>query len=205
VRPETLLALVTFAFASAFTPGPNNIMLAASGMNFGFRRTGPHMAGIVVGFTLVLLAAGLGLGALFAAYPQIQTVLKILGAAYLLWLAWRIATAVPAEPGTEGRARPLTFLEAALFQWINPKGLVAIFSAMSLFLRPESAFTDVMIIASVFTLTSIGSVLAWAGVGGALKGLLKSRQKVRVFNIAMALLLVASIVPMVLPLRAGPA
>jgi len=205
VRPETFLALVTFAFASAFTPGPNNIMLAASGMNFGFRRTAPHMAGIVVGFTLVLLASGFGLGALFAAWPQIQTVLKILGAAYLLWLAWRIATAVPADGSGEGRARPLTFLEAALFQWINPKGLVAIFSAISLFIRPEAALHDVMVIAGVFTLTSIGSVLSWAGFGAALKSLLKSPAKVRVFNIAMALLLVASIVPMLLPLGAGPA
>ncbi len=205
MRPETFLALISFAFASAFTPGPNNIMLAASGMNFGFARSAPHMAGIVVGFTLVLLAAGFGVGALFAAFPAVQWGLKILGAAYLLWLAWRIATAVPAEGEAARASRPLNFLEAAAFQWINPKGLVAIFGAMSLFITPGHAAADVMVIAGVFTLTSIGSVVTWTAFGTGLKRLLRAPGKVRIFNIAMALLLVASIVPMMVPLGGQPA
>jgi len=196
----TLLALSSFAIAAAFTPGPNNIMLAASGMNFGFRRTTPHMAGIVLGFAAMLLSVGFGLGALFAAYPAAQAVLKLAGIIYLLWLAWRIANAAPIDPTS--RPRPISFLEAALFQWVNPKGLVAVFSAMSIFIRPESAVSDVFNVALVFFAVSIGAVVSWTAFGTALRGLLRDRRKVRTFNIAMALLLVASIAPMVLPLGA---
>ena len=194
---ETLLALTAFGFAAAFTPGPNNIMLAASGMNFGFRRTAPHMSGVVVGFTTMLLGVGLGLGAVFMSYPLAQTALKMIGVAYLLWLAWRIANAAPANPSAT--ARPITFIEAALFQWVNPKALVAVVSTMSIFIRPEAAVSDVFVVALVFFAVSIGAVVSWTAFGTALRVLLSDRRKVRIFNIAMALLLVASIAPMVLP------
>ncbi len=194
---ETLIALTAFGIAAAFTPGPNNIMLAASGMNFGFLRTAPHMGGIVIGFTAMLLAVGLGLGAFFVAYPLAQTALKIIGVAYLLWLAWRIANAAPADPSQ--RARPITFIEAALFQWVNPKGLVAVISTISIFIRPESAASDVFIVALVFFAVSIGAVVSWTAFGTALRGFIHDRRKLRIFNIAMAVLLITSIVPMVLP------
>ena len=194
---ETLLALIAFGTAAAFTPGPNNIMLAASGMNFGFRRTAPHMAGIVLGFATVILGVGFGVGTLFLAYPSAQTTLKLAGTLYLLWLAWRIANAAPANPAA--RARPITFVEAALFQWVNPKALVAVVSTMSIFIRPESAVSDVFVVALVFFGVSTGSVLSWTAFGTALRVVLADRRKVRIFNIAMALLLVASIAPMVLP------
>ncbi len=198
---DTLLALISFAIAGAFTPGPNNIMLAASGMNFGFTRSAPHMAGIVVGFVVMLLSVGFGLGSLFAAYPAAQAALKIVGVAYLLWLAWRIANAAPADPST--RSRPLKFIEAALFQWVNPKGLLAVFGAMSIFIRPEEAVSDVLTMALVFFAVSIGAVLTWTVFGTALGSFIRDRRKLRIFNIAMALLLVASIVPMVLPFGGG--
>lgn len=198
---ETLIALTAFGIAAAFTPGPNNIMLAASGMNFGFRRTAPHMAGIVLGFATMLLSVGFGLGTLFAAYPSAQIALKLAGTIYLLWLAWRIANAAPANP--TARPRPISFLEAALFQWVNPKGLVAVFSAISIFIHPERAVSDVFIVALVFFAVSIGAVVSWTAFGTALRVLLGDQRKVRIFNIAMALLLVVSIAPMVLPLGAN--
>jgi threonine/homoserine/homoserine lactone efflux protein len=200
VPTETLIALTAFGIAAAFTPGPNNIMLAASGMNFGFLRTVPHMSGVVVGFAAMLLGVGFGLGAFFMAYALAQTVLKVIGVAYLLWLAWRIANAAPADPSV--RPYPITFVEAALFQWVNPKAIVAVVSTMSIFIRPERAVSDVLIVALVFFAVSIGAVVSWTAFGTALRGLLHDQRKVRVFNIAMALLLVASIAPMVLPLGA---
>lgn len=198
---ETLIALTAFGIAAAFTPGPNNIMLAASGMNFGFLRTTPHMSGVVIGFVTMLLGVGLGLGALFMTYALAQTALKVIGVSYLLWLAWRIANAAPTDPSA--RARPITFIEAALFQWVNPKALVAVVSTMSIFIRPERAVSDVLIVAMVFFAVSIGAVVSWTAFGTALRGLLRDRRKVRIFNITMALLLVASIVPMVLPFGTG--
>jgi threonine/homoserine/homoserine lactone efflux protein len=155
------------------------------------------MSGVVVGFTAMLLGVGLGLGVFFVAYPFAQTALKVIGVVYLLWLAWRIANAAPADPAA--RARPITFIEAALFQWVNPKALVAVVSTMSIFIRPESAVSDVFVVALVFFGVSTGSVLSWTAFGTALRVVLADRRKVRIFNIAMALLLVASIAPMVLP------
>ncbi len=195
---ETLIALTAFGIAAAFTPGPNNIMLAASGMNFGFIRTAPHMSGVVIGFVMMFLGVGFGLGAFFIVYPLAQIALKVIGVAYLLWLAWRIANAAPVEPSV--RSRPISFIEAALFQWVNLKALVAAVSTMIIFIRPERAVSDVLIVAFVFFFVSIGAVVTWTGFGAALRGLLKDRRKLRIFNIAMALLLVASIAPMVLPL-----
>lgn len=194
---ETLIALTAFGIAAAFTPGPNNIMLAASGMNFGFTRTAPHMAGVVIGFVAMLLGVGFGLGAFFMAYPLAQTALKIIGVAYLLWLAWRIANAAPADPSV--RSRPISFIEAALFQWVNPKALITVVSTMSIFIRPERALSDVFIVALVFFFVSIGAVVSWTAFGASLRGFLDDPARRRVFNIAMALLLVLSIAPMVLP------
>jgi threonine/homoserine/homoserine lactone efflux protein len=197
VPTETLIALTTFGIAAMFTPGPNNITLAASGMNFGFARTMPQMTGVVLGFNAMLLSVGFGLGALFTTYPVAQTVLKVFGAAFLLWLAWRIANAAPAQSSERGR--PIRFVEATLFQWVNPKAVIIAISTMSLFVRPEYATNDVLVVGLDFFFVSIASVLAWAGFGIGLRGLLKDPAKRRIFNYAMAALLVASIVPMVWP------
>src|SRR3712207_1250882 len=120
---DTALALVSFAFVAAMTPGPNNIMLTASGVNFGFARTVPHMLGICAGFVALVLSVGIGVGAAFTTLPALQTVLKVIGAGYMLWLAWKVATAAPAD-SDEQRSSPLTFWQAVAFQWVNPKGWV---------------------------------------------------------------------------------
>jgi len=193
---ETAFAVALFAIASTFTPGPNNIMLAASGANFGFARTIPHMAGVSLGFVVLLAAAGMGLGALMLAVLQIQTALKICGAGYLLWLAWKIAHAGAAGEG-DSRARPLTFLQAAAFQWVNPKGVITAIGAIALYVRPDHARTDLGLLLAVFGLVTVGSVVAWSAFGVALAGLLRNPRQAQIFNICMALALVISIVPMV--------
>ncbi len=190
-------ALVTFAFVMAFTPGPNNIMLAASGVNFGFARTIPHMAGVTVGFMVLIFASGAGLGLVFAAVPVLQVALKIAGSAYLLWLAYKVATAHQARGTNGGPARPFSFWQAAAFQWINPKGLVAALSAIAIFLRPGHQVWDLGVMLAVFGLVTAGSVTTWAGFGVALRRWLRDPAHARLFNIAMALLLVASVVPIV--------
>jgi threonine/homoserine/homoserine lactone efflux protein len=193
---DLFLALLVFACVMAFTPGPNNILLAASGVNFGFVRTIPHMAGVSLGFLILLVACAAGLGLAFAAVPVLHVVLKVAGAAYMLWLAYKVATAHRAGEA-QAPARPFTFLQAAAFQWINPKGIVAAVSAIAIFVRPDHQAFDIPVMLLAFTAATVGSVLAWSAFGVALRGLLRSPSRARVFNIAMALLLVASIVPMV--------
>lgn len=189
------LPILAFAISSAFTPGPNNVMLTASGATFGFRRTIPHMLGISLGFPAMVLAVGLGLGGLFIAVPQIHQVLKYVGATYLLWLAWRIARSGRQE--TEGNsARPLSFIEAALFQWVNPKAWMIAVGAIAAFTSLEgNVLAEVALIVGIFLLVCPASTMAWAGFGVGIGRLLRSDRMLRAFNIAMAALLVASIIP----------
>ncbi len=194
---DLFAAQVVFACVMAFTPGPNNVLLAASGVNFGFARTIPHIAGVTLGFDVLLIACGAGLGLVFAAIPELQTVLKIAGATYMLWLAYKVATA---HQGKEAQApvRPFSFLQAAAFQWVNPKAVLAVVSGVAIYVRPDHPWIDFPILTLVFTVVTALAVLTWAGFGVALRGLLKDPVPARVFNIVMALLLVASIVPMML-------
>lgn len=196
--PDVFLALLLFSTVMAFTPGPNNILLAVSGVNFGFARSVPQMIGITVGFTAMLAACGLGLGAVFAAVPALHLVLKAAGAAYMLWLAWKVATAHRADDETGTLARPITFWQAAAFQWVNPKALVAALSAVALYVRPDFMQSDLPILLGVLAVCTAGSVVTWAGFGVALRKLLRSQRHARLFSGAMAALLVASIVPMVI-------
>jgi threonine/homoserine/homoserine lactone efflux protein len=194
---DVFVPMLTFSIAMAFTPGPNNIMLAASGVNFGFFRTLPHMVGITAGFLALLIACGLGLGLVFAAAPALQILLKIAGALYMLWLAFKVATAHQARDDTGRPVRPLTFWQAAAFQWVNPKGLVAALSAIAIYVRPGHERIDLPVMLAVLAVCTAGSVSTWAGFGVALRRLLRDPRHARLFNGAMALLLVASIAPMV--------
>jgi threonine/homoserine/homoserine lactone efflux protein len=194
---DLFLALVVFALVMSMTPGPNNIMLTASGVNFGFARSIPHMAGVQIGFMVVVAACAIGLGLLFASVPALQLALKVAGAGYMLWLAWRVANAKPAGEAGDLAAEPLTFFQAAAFQWVNPKGVLAALSGIALFMRPGHAATDFAILLAVFALSTVLSVVTWTGFGVVLRRLLQNPLHARIFNVAMALLLVASIVPMV--------
>jgi threonine/homoserine/homoserine lactone efflux protein len=194
---DVFLALASFAFVMAFTPGPNNIMLTASGANFGFTRSIPHLAGVVIGFVVLLLVSGGGLGALLVTFPSIQTALKVVGTAYMLWLAWKIANPYGGHDGKNSDARPPTFLQAVAFQWVNPKGVIIAFGAVALYVRPERALLDLLILLTVFGVATLLSTLTWLCFGAALSQVLRDERHAQIFNIVMALLLVASIVPMV--------
>lgn len=193
---EAFMALLVYAFVTSITPGPNNVMLLASGVNFGFVRTIPHALGIGGGFLTLLLAVGFGLGALLTAFPALHVVLKIAGGAYLLYLAWRIAMSRSMASG-HAKARPMTFLEAAAFQWVNPKAWVMAVSAMAIYTNPASPFVSVMMVALAFAAVNVPSVSTWAGFGTALRGFLADPARLKWFNIAMGLLLVASLWPMI--------
>jgi threonine/homoserine/homoserine lactone efflux protein len=192
---EFLGPLVTFAVATSVTPGPNNIMLTASGANFGFRRTVPHMLGVAIGFTIMVLAIGLGLSGIFERFPVIHQVLRYGGAAYLLYLAYRIGTAAPtARDAAQPPGRPLGFLQAALFQWVNPKGWMMAVGAISTYTTVGGDLVlESVMIALIFGAIGLPSVALWAALGVAIGRLLQARWALRAFNIAMALLLVASL------------
>ncbi|WP_265518075.1 LysE family translocator [Nitratireductor luteus] len=193
---DIFIAVVIFAFVSSVTPGPNNFMLLASGVNFGFRRTVPHMFGIAAGFCSLLLAVGFGLGAVLNAYPELHLALKIAGGAYLLYLAWRIATSRKLGQSTNAHARPMRFVEAAAFQWVNPKAWVLAVTAMTLYTSPEAPFLSVMLVAAAFVIVNFPSVSVWAGFGMALRGFLSDPVRLKWFNIAMGLTLAATLWPM---------
>jgi len=197
--PQLLGALGLFAFASSITPGPNNAMLMASGANYGFVRTLPHLAGVVLGFVVLLLAVGFGLGGLFSAYPLAHTILKALGAAYLLWLAWKIATAKGAGEAAAG-ARPFTFLQAAGFQWVNPKAWTMAVGVAAAYVPREGGPGDMLIGALVVFVINMPCAVAWTGSGVALRRRLARPGALRLFNWTMAALLVASLAPVVLDL-----
>jgi threonine/homoserine/homoserine lactone efflux protein len=193
---DTLVALLVYAFVTSITPGPNNLMLLSSGVNFGFARSVPHMLGIGIGFVVLLLAVGFGLGAILTAFPALHTALKIAGAAYLLYLAWKIAMARSVTRDGEQNARPLTFLDAAAFQWVNPKAWVMAITAMAVYTVPESPFLSVLLIALAFGVVNLPSVSVWAGFGTALRGFLSDPVRLKWFNIAMGMLLAATLWPM---------
>lgn len=194
---ETFLALLVYAFVTSVTPGPNNFMLLASGVNFGFVRTIPHMVGIATGFFLLLVAVGFGLGALLTAYPPLHLALKITGGAYLLYLAWRIAMSRSMGKDGEVGAEPMSLLGAAAFQWVNPKAWVMALTAMAIYSNAERPFLSVWIIAAAFAIVNLPSVSVWAGFGVALRGYLADPARLKWFNIAMGVLLALTLWPMV--------
>ena len=196
---QALAALAVFAFVTSVTPGPSNLMLLASGANFGFVRTLPQVFGITVGFGGLLAGVGLGLGAVLTAVPGLHLALKLAGAAYLLRLAWRIASARPASVGAAGAGRPLGFLESAAFQWVNPKAWVVALSTMAVYTDAGAPLASAAATVVVFALVNLPSVAVWAGFGSALGGLLADPRRARAFNVGMGLLLAATLWPMLAP------
>lgn len=195
MTPEIFLTLIVFAFVTSITPGPNNLMLLASGVNFGFRRTIPHMFGIGSGFFSLLLGVGFGLGALIHEVPLAYSLLKFAGGAYLVYLAYKIA--MSRSLGTvDDKARPMTFLEAAAFQWINPKAWVMAVTAMATYTSSDAYLATVLIVGAAFAVVNIPSVSSWAAFGQMMRGWLADPMRLKWFNIVMAILLVASLWPM---------
>jgi threonine/homoserine/homoserine lactone efflux protein len=197
---ELLLGLTGFAFVSSITPGPNNLMLMTSGANFGFARTIPHLLGVSIGFTAMVLIVGAGLAQAFATAPVLHTALKVVSAVYLLYLAFKIATSPPPNADGAARAKPMTFLQAAAFQWVNPKAWTMALTAISVY-APSSAegvpLLTLGLIAAVFGAVNLPSVGIWTAIGTQLRRFLSSPLSFRIFNGAMAALLVASLIPVV--------
>ncbi len=193
---DLLLALMGFAFVTSITPGPNNLMLMASGANFGIRRSVPHMLGIGIGFTVMVLLVGIGLVGLFEAWPPSFQILKAVSVAYLLWLAWKIAHAAPPE-GAKTTGTPMTFLQAAAFQWVNPKAWTMALTATGAYAEPQT-FGAVLIVALVFGAINLPTISTWTLIGQAMRRVLTNPARLRAFNWTMAGLLVLSLVPVVI-------
>jgi threonine/homoserine/homoserine lactone efflux protein len=191
-----ILTSIPFLASMAFTPGPNNILVASSGVNFGFRATVPHILGVSFGYPVMLLLVGIGLAKVFAAAPEVHLVLKYVCVLYLLYLAWRIASA--AAPGREPRVagEPLTFLQAAAFQWVNGKGWVVALSAVTTYTVVESSLLEqVVTLAGIALIVTAGAVTCWTLFGAMLRQYLHTDRRRRAFNYSMAALLVLSIIP----------
>jgi len=198
VSQSLLIAFVMFATVMFFTPGPNNIMLLSSGLTYGFRRTLPHAAGITIGFAFMVGAVGLGLGTIFITYPVLQTILKYAGIAYLIYLAIHIAMSGPATPDQDNARGPMTFWGAAMFQWINVKGWVMVIGTITAYAGIASFPWNIVIQVGLSLLLGTLSCAAWAAFGSALRPILTSARAVRAFNIVMALLLLASLYPVLM-------
>lgn len=192
---DILTALSVFALVSSITPGPNNLMLMASGANFGFRPTIPHMLGIGLGFMFMLFLVGIGLIGVFDAIPYSYETLKVISVLYLCWLAWRVATAA-APDGSAKSGKPFTFVQAAAFQWVNPKAWTMALSAMTLY-APDRSLWALLVVTLVFGMINLPSVSLWTLVGQKLQILLTSRVRLQIFNATMAILLLGSLIPVV--------
>ena len=193
---EILIALVGFAFASSVTTGPNNLMLMASGANYGLRRTLPHMLGISLGHAFMVAMVGIVLLQIFMTYPVLNIALKVLSATYMLWLAWKIANAVPPE-AKEVTGKPFTFLQAAAFQWVNPKAWFMAITAISAYApQDRGLIVGSVMVAVVFAAVNLPSVTVWAWMGVQVRRWLGTARRLRVFNVTMAVLLVVSLYPM---------
>jgi len=190
--PEILAALAAFALASVWTPGPNNVMLAASGATFGVRRTARHALGVALGFPLMLFAIALGLGEAFRSAPALREAIAWIGFAVMVWLAWRIGTARPPAEGAAGRSRPLSFATAVMFQWVNPKAWVMAIATAATYASGASPGMEAALAAAVFALAGLTSSFGWAAAGAALGRILGRGWRLRAFNAAMGLLLAAS-------------
>ncbi len=198
MSPETFTAVLLFSLAMGFTPGPNNAMLASSGARFGIRPTLPHLAGVTIGFPIMVLLVGLGLASILLASPMLQLGMKIVSCAYLLWLAFQIARSTAAS--RNGSGKPMTFLQAAAFQWINPKAWLMAVGAISAYTvgRGAQLYFQVAIIALITVVVTLFSTLTWTAFGAAIRRWLHLPLALRLFNLSMAVLLVGSTVPILL-------
>jgi len=197
---ESLPSLLVFAIIAAFTPGPNNIMIMTSGLNFGARASMPHLIGICLGFPTMFLAIGFGLGFLFERFTLLHAFIQVFGVLYLLYLSWLIAISGRAK-AQDGQSRPFTFVQAALFQWVNPKAWVTGTSAIAAFTTIDADLTlQILIIGLVLFLVALPSSAVWMFFGTALQRILANPRHLKVFNVTMALLLAGSVMPVVVDL-----
>ncbi|WP_175824191.1 LysE family translocator [Burkholderia sp. BCC0419] len=193
---SALPAGMLFALVTSITPGPNNTMLLASGVNFGFRRTMPHLFGISTGVAILMLCVGFGLGEAFKRLPLLYTILEAASVAYLLYLAWRIGTS--GEVKAHGaKPRPMTFIEAAAFQWVNPKAWMMVLTAATTVQLSADYGMNAAWMSVVFILIGFPCICLWAAFGLGLRRFLSNPRALRIFNVTMAVLLILSLYPLV--------
>lgn len=191
-----ILSIASFGFAASISPGPNNIMLLSSGLTFGYKRTIPHALGVNFGFPVMVICVGLGIGKLFDVFPTIYSVLKVAGIGYLLWMAWHIADTKGSLDAKSTKDKPFTFLQAALFQWVNPKAWVMAITSTAAFITDEElAYVQVLIISCIYFFCAAVSANSWALGGVMLKRFVENKRSVQIFNITMAILIVGSVIP----------
>lgn len=193
-----LLAFSTFAGIAAFTPGPNNLMLAASGANFGVRRTIPHICGVTIGFLSLVVMASFGLSSLFAVFPQVLDIARFVGFIFLVYLSWKIATSAPPD-GVDSSATPISFGTALLFQFINPKAVVVITSSVTVYIgKADNLVLSVAMVTLVFAVVTIMATFLWTYGGSLIGRILQNRRALRLFNFTMAGLLLVTLMPALL-------
>lgn len=199
---EIFLSLMLFAVVGTLTPGPNNIMLLAAGMNFGYLRTVPHMLGVGLGFPVLVIFVGLGLSQLFDYFPFSYVILKLVSSVYLFFLAWKIATAAKPDLDVGVGGTPLTFVQAAGFQWVNPKAWTMSLSAISLYGASDvsfgQSFYSISLVALAFLLAAILSTNVWTLLGDKMRQFIMDDKKLRIFNVLCGGALVASLIPMLM-------
>jgi threonine/homoserine/homoserine lactone efflux protein len=193
---DLLTALVAFALVTVITPGPNNLMLMASGANYGFRATVPHMLGIGLGFPFMVLLVGIGVMQLFDLWPLSYTILKLFSVVYLLYLAWKIAHAAPPEQA-QARGKPLTFPQSAAFQWVNPKAWSMALMAITLYAAGRD-LPAVLWVAGIYVCVSLISTMGWTVLGQQMRRFLHNPLRLQMFNRVMAILLVATLIPVLM-------
>jgi threonine/homoserine/homoserine lactone efflux protein len=191
---ELLTGLAAFAFVSSITPGPNNLMLMSSGANFGFKQTIPHFLGVSIGFTLMIVLVGMGLMQLFDRFPVSYGILKVASIIYMLYLAFKIAGSHNSTERTKAKIKPLTFIQAAVFQWVNPKAWTMALTAISIY-APSNSYAAILLVAILFGLINLPCIGSWIFLGQRVQLLLAEKQHLKVFNITMATLLILSLYP----------
>ncbi|MDA9095819.1 LysE family translocator [Porticoccaceae bacterium] len=197
MNTEYYLGLMAFTFAASITPGPNNLMLLASGLNHGVRRSLPHYFGVVFGILLLTTIVGLGFGALLTEFPEAFMTIKVLGVFYLVFLAWKIANA-GRQSASDKLKKPLSFFQATAFQWVNPKAWVMAVTVVTAFTVQDKMLESVATVSLAYSLACLFCPGLWLVAGQSLQQFLKENKRLRFFNISMAVLLVASIIPMAL-------
>ena len=196
---EALLALATFTLVASITPGPNNLMLMSSGANFGFGRSVPHVLGVSIGVVLMIGVVGTGLHQAFDAFPWTYTALQIICTGYLIYLAFKIATAAPTASGVIANkpAKPFTFLQAALFQWVNPKAWAIALTACASYVPVQHPLLGLVLVAGIFGLIGLLSASMWTLMGGQMRQVLSNPRRLRAFNILAATLLLLTLYPVI--------
>lgn len=193
---QWVIAVLTYAFVSSITPGPNNTMLLTSGVHFGIRRTLPHLCGVSCGFALMTLVLGTGLHQVFVHWPLLLEVLRYLGVTYMVYLAYRIATSAPPGDDVEKRGRPMSFMGAAAFQWVNIKAVMMAITAITVYAGTDAMAWPLGVMVVLFSMVNFACCFMWVAFGASLRRLLQHPRVFRVFNAVMALGLLASLIPM---------